>query len=219
MTTLNAVTTVAEQLAALDALRAEWRKARDAGNAGYMETVLIAGTTIRDIVEETLDAEYRSFTQVERRQEAKAFLSDLDFQNLAASPAQAKAVENARYTVVFNPDADDRITLRVREGFVGDDGRRTPQTVSVLYGPDNSNDYVGVGFWKNGELRVWKKHQGTQRAARAAQAMAVIAGDPRAAMEAYAVQSSKCARCGRDLTVPASIYRGLGPECAKKVEG
>ncbi len=26
----------------------------------------------------------------------------------------------------------------------------------------------------------------------------------------------KCARCGRKLTTPESIQRGLGPECAEK---
>lgn len=28
--------------------------------------------------------------------------------------------------------------------------------------------------------------------------------------------SGRCGRCGRELTDPASIERGLGPECAKK---
>ena len=34
--------------------------------------------------------------------------------------------------------------------------------------------------------------------------------------EAYAIGSGKCACCGRTLTVPASVHRGLGPDCAKK---
>ena len=36
--------------------------------------------------------------------------------------------------------------------------------------------------------------------------------------EAYALLSSRCARCNRTLTVPASIHRGLGPECAQKMD-
>lgn len=33
------------------------------------------------------------------------------------------------------------------------------------------------------------------------------------------VQASRCARCGRPLTDPESIARGMGPVCAEKAGG
>jgi hypothetical protein len=30
------------------------------------------------------------------------------------------------------------------------------------------------------------------------------------------MRENACYRCGRTLTVPASVHRGLGPECARK---
>lgn len=43
-----------------------------------------------------------------------------------------------------------------------------------------------------------------------------IFGDPERAALSYAVHSAKCSRCERPLTVPASISKGVGPECAQK---
>lgn len=34
----------------------------------------------------------------------------------------------------------------------------------------------------------------------------------------YALKSKRCWRCGKKLTVPTSIHRGLGPDCAGKVD-
>ena len=34
--------------------------------------------------------------------------------------------------------------------------------------------------------------------------------------ERYAMLSGRCSRCGATLTVPASLYRGMGPVCAQK---
>jgi hypothetical protein len=36
-----------------------------------------------------------------------------------------------------------------------------------------------------------------------------------AAREAYAMRSGRCSRCNRDLTVPASLFAGMGSECQK----
>ena len=48
------------------------------------------------------------------------------------------------------------------------------------------------------------------------EAWKIISSDPKGAGEAYALESANCFRCGRKLTVPVSIHRGLGPECASK---
>lgn len=35
--------------------------------------------------------------------------------------------------------------------------------------------------------------------------------------EGYASRTGRCARCGKRLTDPESVARGIGPECAKQV--
>lgn len=151
----------------------------------------------------------------ERQQEAAAFASDPDMapHHMRAAVAPATLPET-RYTVVFG---DRRITIRIREGFVGRDGTRTPQTVGYLFGSDNENSYKQIGFFVNGQFKPWAKHAGSGIAQLVGEAVKVVVGDPEAAREAYALESSRCARCNRVLTVPASIHRGLGPECASKI--
>jgi hypothetical protein len=109
------------------------------------------------------------------------------------------------YTVVFNDtetrlnelgpcsNRDDRITIR-------------------------ELDYINFAFTNgdHGEVRayIWKRFRVHTRLDRA---LNHLLRNPIDAGEAYALESGRCWRCGRRLTVPASIHRGLGPECAKKV--
>ena len=45
---------------------------------------------------------------------------------------------------------------------------------------------------------------------------ALLTGDFESMGLAYAVKSGNCWRCGRELTVPASIHRGMGPICSQE---
>lgn len=45
---------------------------------------------------------------------------------------------------------------------------------------------------------------------------ALLTGDFESMGLAYAVKSGNCWRCGRELTVPASIHRGMGPVCSQE---
>lgn len=44
-----------------------------------------------------------------------------------------------------------------------------------------------------------------------------IVADPLAALKAFAAKTSKCGVCGRDLTDPPSVTRGIGPDCAARL--
>ena len=68
---------------------------------------------------------------------------------------------------------------------------------------------------------VWKRFADTGRLTAALQFLATGNVDEAheeflARAEAYALASGQCMRCGHKLTVPASLHRGLGPECAKR---
>lgn len=125
------------------------------------------------------------------------------------------ALADGRYTVVFS--GGEYRTVRVRKNTSADFFRGEGQKLSYLSGPDNDTDYTSFGLLKaDGTVVIWKKFT-PNAAANLRAAMMVLLGDPTAAREAYALRSGRCSRCGRSLTVPASLHRGLGPECANKI--
>lgn len=120
---------------------------------------------------------------------------------------------NGYYTVVMG---NEYRTIRLadwkaRPGF---------RTIAFLNGPDNCNDYMGIGDVDQlGNFRFWRRWE--DRDNRVIDAVKVLSlADDDLANEArlnYALKSGRCAICGRMLTVPASIHRGIGPECFSKM--
>jgi hypothetical protein len=89
--------------------------------------------------------------------------------------------------------------------------------LSYLSGSDNEGDYTQFAHvGENGLINVWKKHRGN---ARLAEAVKVLAGDPRATMLAYGRMSRRCGKagCGRKLTHPDSIERGMSRQHAAEL--
>ena len=111
-------------------------------------------------------------------------------------------------------------TLRVKE-WEKRDGT-TSIVVGFLSGPDNEKSYTFVGFLREDNSVAFfnsfraKTAQNPEVLRRFQKAVYTIAADPKAAGLAYALASSRCCRCNRTLTVPASIHNGMGPECASR---
>jgi hypothetical protein len=95
--------------------------------------------------------------------------------------------------------------------------------VGLLNGPDNSTDYKYLGriareiFWAG---RKVPRPGDITADAPASRAFAwtwkkLVQGTLPEQLEIW--HEGACGRCGRKLTVPASIARGFGPECAGKV--
>ena len=124
------------------------------------------------------------------------------------------AVPIGTYTVVLDGD-DDYVTLQIAPAkWAG--GKIA---ASYLHGPDNECSYKGFAFVNGDKVNVWKSFTGSDRIVTALQLL--ITGDVDKAheeflnrAEAFALASGRCMRCGRTLTVPASLHRGLGPVCA-----
>lgn len=117
-----------------------------------------------------------------------------------------------RYTIVFADGTYKTLRVTVQDAFDNFMPGRT--ILSYLAGSDNDRDYTSYAHLdEHGAPRIWKKHQGTRSLLEATK---VLLGDPQAAAQAYAEHSHNCSRCGRTLTVPASLHAGLGPECARK---
>ncbi len=94
----------------------------------------------------------------------------------------------------------------------------SPHFVSLLSGPDNENSYTYLGIMARHNLFVWltAKSRFTQdslpvKVVRWALRM-ILEG--KELPEGYKIRhEGKCGCCGRTLTHPESLDRGIGPEC------
>jgi hypothetical protein len=111
--------------------------------------------------------------------------------------------------------SEKRFTYRVRRSR---DGR--VYFVSVLTGRDNETSYQYAGIIRNGQFlsRGKVKIKPTAMSFKAFKwvwARLVATGEIPEQVEMY--HSAQCAKCGRKLTVPSSIGRGIGPVCWGKM--
>ena len=111
-----------------------------------------------------------------------------------------------------------RFTYRAKQ-YTDNEKKRTPVFISVLNGSDNTSDYRYIGFIvkSNVGLNAGKKGLPMADSYRALDwALKHMAnGNMPEGLEFY--HSGSCGKCGRELTVPESIVRGMGPVCAGKV--
>jgi hypothetical protein len=135
----------------------------------------------------------------------------------AVTARQYMRAGNATVTLK-SKKTETRFTYRLR---ASDDGNAT--FVGVLTGSDNESQYSYLG-------RIWRDvfYQG-RRVPRAGDITSdapsmkafawtwkqLVQGKLPDSLEIY--HEGSCGRCGRKLTVPESIARGIGPECYSKM--
>lgn len=134
------------------------------------------------------------------------------------------AIPDGTYTIV---DGDSYVTVKIRlsKDELNENGEKNfflgKQIVSYLSGPDNVNNFTAFGHIdENGGIRIWKRFR-DETAEKYQKALVVLQTQgleaQRDAGEAYALRSKRCWRCNLTLSVPASLHRGLGDICAKKL--
>lgn len=128
-------------------------------------------------------------------------------------PTPDARIPDGTYTV-YDPSIEMHYTLRFKPDFRPG---HTAQVVEYLHGPDNTTNFTGCAFLVDSTVVMWRKFTHSDLRRKIELAVSLLAGDPTVGQQAYALRSSRCARCNRKLTVPASLFAGLGPECAKKV--
>lgn len=121
---------------------------------------------------------------------------------------------NALFTV-SNPTGE-RYTYKIRKP-----RPTTPYFVSLLTGPDNRTSYTYIGLYipqrPNDPIQLTQKSKlpPTSTPIRVFSWAVRLIRSGRPIPQGYAIQhEGRCCRCGRVLTVPESIERGIGPECA-----
>ena len=96
--------------------------------------------------------------------------------------------------------------------------------VSLLTGPDNEHSYRYLGMLdvETGHVRLTNgSRQGNfsedSEPVRVVRIVTAVVYGVGMLPDGWTVANAgKCGRCGRALTTPESIARGLGPECVKK---
>lgn len=130
---------------------------------------------------------------------------------------------NATFTIV-SKTTGARYTYKVRKP---EDWSKERPTwfVNLLSGPDNESDYHYLGL-----IRCWaedgrytvrqtaKSRVGTDAPSFNAikWALGHVLNDDVIPSQLELWHEGRCGRCGRKLTVPESVARGLGPECATR---
>ena len=121
-----------------------------------------------------------------------------------------------RFTLVSKVTGN-RFTYRLRPPKDAEDNPRAPIFVAVLTAPDNDRAYSYVGcIWPDGGFKHGRK---SRLAADAPSVVAINWFTNRVAItdaleKVEFWHEGVCGACGRTLTVPESIERGIGPKCA-----
>jgi len=144
---------------------------------------------------------------------------------LVVTTEQFDLAKHDAVVTLVSPKTGDHRTFRVSS--IHDGPLAGKKVLSLLEGPDNTNDYRGFAFVSQGEpeskypagiVFVWKRFKG-QGEKSLWERYADMLSRPKH-WEQRGVQyliSLRCRRCGHSLTRPDSIADGLGPVCRSKV--
>lgn len=137
----------------------------------------------------------------------------------ATDAREAILAGNATITLV-SQKTNARYTYRIRKA-KDDRGRGPAWFVSLLTGPSNESDFTYIGMV--GSDRAFRITQASRIPADTAPLVGfnwaltqIVTRDAiPATLEIW--HEGRCCKCGRKLTVPASIASGIGPECARRM--
>ena len=110
-----------------------------------------------------------------------------------------------------------RFTYRIRAPFEGGAFKveQSVRFVAVLTGADNANDYTYLGTLQEGVYHHGRKSRiGEEAPSAAAFRWFWRVLDSGRIEQCEVWHEGRCGKCGRKLTVPESVARGLGPDCA-----
>jgi hypothetical protein len=133
-------------------------------------------------------------------------------------------VFNGTYTVI-SPTGDHR-TFQIKTQ--KETSRFCPgkRVVSILNGPNNEADYLGFGFVEDGGINVWSARKSNrptypslwEQYAKMLWSLITEGEQSRFYVKGARIEVSKrCLICNRKLTHPASLEKGIGPECDGRV--
>lgn len=154
----------------------------------------------------------------------------------ASAPEPVQASESALrpgvYTIEF--DSGRWVTLRVLKSY---NPRYPEPKLDLLTGPDNEVSFTSLGRIVGDRLHPWPGVRELLQRPLVEQAVSMLLRADQTRLQGFGEQYSRhtevweddpenpgariltsvrCYRCGRTLTVPTSIDRGMGDDCASK---
>jgi hypothetical protein len=166
-----------------------------------------------------LNTMYNEYRRSQSQATREIVTGQPDRRTLQPETVNASDIADGRYTVIHQDGTWH--TYRIKPVEDGRYENLPAGTRIVLYmnGPDNENSYTGMAWLNaNGTLRIWSRFMNDPQNSLLVQGLRfLVSSDTEGRVEAgyqYALKSSRCCKCGRTLTVPASIHRGMGPVCA-----
>lgn len=123
-----------------------------------------------------------------------------------------KEVANGTYTITGVHETE-WVTLRLID-CPWDDVEPGTQLAQFLSGSDNEHDFTGFAFVRGRTMQVWSRFTDTARVQDALRVLLDPGAQPSEYGLQYALQTGRCCKCNRKLTVPASLHMGMGPVCA-----
>lgn len=128
-----------------------------------------------------------------------------------------------RHGVEVKPHYTYRVSFKKATGNFNNDA----YFLQLLTGPDNTKSYTYLAMLvkESGAVRITGKscrEEGSVEVALARRALARIWADEVESIEAVGFKlhhEGRCGKCGRALTTPESVERGIGPECWGRMGG
>ena len=122
-----------------------------------------------------------------------------------------------------NIDTDEHRTFQLRRQATDAEFAPGKTILSILTGSDNESDYTGFAFVSEEYgLCIWRKRRESAHFRYYADMIVGFLGldepeEIEIGSRKYSVHAERrCAVCGRTLTTPESVERGIGPICAGK---
>ena len=147
----------------------------------------------------------------------------LQFGTVAIAPTVPHSITDIHFFelgkaifTVANP-SNEHYTYKIRKKIFDD--KRTCWFIYLLTGPQNTNDYTYLGVYVPSihgvRLTAKSKYTEDSKPVKVLKwALTRVANNNLPV--GYKIQhEGRCGRCGRTLTTPESISRGIGPECIK----
>jgi Family of unknown function (DUF6011) len=169
-----------------------------------------------------------AFAEKEKEQEAQAFMSDPDIGRAAEFRLYASwlMAGDAIFTVEiperYRATEAPHYTYRVQL-VPANNGWKEAHFVKLLTGPSNESDYTYVGKLVDGQVRTTGKSTYSMDSFPVSLLNKVLKrlfADELHVIEAFGFRihhEGRCGCCGRLLTTPESVTRGIGPVCFERL--
>lgn len=121
---------------------------------------------------------------------------------------------------VENTNRGTHRTFRIKTQKDDDSFAPGERILSLLTGPDNTNDYMQIGFVKTNKsgrayVILWRRHRNDTMQALV---KVLLNTDHYRKLGVRYHHEGRCIKCNRCLTTPESVRNGIGPKCASSIK-